>query len=565
MLLPLNRVTRSRLLGFNTRRLIHTVISTKKALPPRKVLYAGSTSLMAAGLGLTFHDELNDQAHHYGILLQRISIAAKVGVAVAVDYKITLSRTYTSIEEKQAAKQKCDLRSANRVLDGFLKLGGIYVKIGQHVSAMSYILPVEWTSTLSVLQDQCEPSSPEDIKHMFLTDYGSTIDETFEEFDWTPLGVASLAQVHKARLKKTHDDRDDDWVAVKFQHPRLEEFCLIDLQTVSFIIQSIKRVFPDFGFDWIMQEMKESLPLELDFEREAANAAKVKENFAAEYARKKTPLVIPGVVWAKKRILCMEFIKGGRIDDAEYLKEHNIDPSQVSAEITKIFSKMMFLDGFLHCDPHPGNMLIRPSKSPQQSNFNFEVVLLDHGLYRTLDDTLRKDYAHLWVSLLKGDEEGIREYSLRIGCRPDSHRLFASLLTGREWSIISTADLSSNRADTELNRVTEKAKDFIGRIYDILQTLPRIVLILLKTGDLLRGIDETLMQRDGKYMTYAIMGKFCAKAVWLDMRSNLMNLIYNSTTTTMKWKWMKDLICVWWEYRLIQCSLWMYQLKAQWQ
>lgn len=209
----------------------------------------------------------------------------------------------------------------------------------------------------------------------------------------------------------------------------------------------------------------------------------------------------------------------------------------------------------------PGNILIRPSQDPK-SKFNFDVVLLDHGLYRTLTDQLRNDYAHLWTSLIRGDEEGIRKYSLRVGCRPESHRLFASLLTGREWSTISAADLSSDRTSTEVSRVSGRAKGFISRIYDILETLPRIVLLLLKTSDLLRGLDETLRKSHDKYMTYALMGKFCAEAVWDDAKVNLLTRIKESPNLSSTWSLIKNLIYAWWEYKTLKYGLRLYQLQS---
>ncbi|KAF1800698.1 ABC1 family-domain-containing protein [Mucor lusitanicus] len=534
--------------------------SRRPALPRKRNywLAAGTSTLLCAG-GFTWY-ESDSQARHVTLAVKRMSVATKVGISVAIDYKKTQSRKYSSEEEQLNAKSECHQRCAERVLAGLQKLGGIYVKLGQHVSAMTYILPIEWTTTLSALQDRCDPTSEEDIRKLFLTDYGVPLDQVFEEFDWKPLGVASLAQVHKARLRKEHTDQGD-WVAVKFQHPRLDEFCRIDLKTVSFIIDTIKRMFPDFGFEWILQEMQESLPQEMNFEHEAGNSYKLKENFAYERKHHKTALVVPEVVWAKRRILCMEFIEGARIDDLDYMKEHGIDPSQVSTEITEIFSKMMFLDGFVHCDPHPGNILIRPAKDPK-SRFTFDVVLLDHGLYRTLTEQLRTDYAHLWTSLIRGDEEGIRKYSLRVGCRPESHRLFASLLTGREWSTISTANLSSDRDTTEIKRVSSRAKGFITRIYDILETLPRIVLLLLKTSDLLRGLDETLRQTGDKYMTYALMGRFCAEAVWIDARQHLIRRIKESPSITASLGLIKSLFKAWWEYQSLEYSLWMYQLQS---
>lgn len=209
----------------------------------------------------------------------------------------------------------------------------------------------------------------------------------------------------------------------------------------------------------------------------------------------------------------------------------------------------------------PGNILIRPAQDPK-SRFNFDVVLLDHGLYRTLTEEVRTNYAHLWTSLIRGDEEGIRKYSLLIGCRPESHRLFASLLTGREWSTISSADLSTDRTVNEISRVTGRAKSFIVRIYDILETLPRIILLLLKTSDLLRGLDETLRSSHDKYMTYALMGRFCAEAVWRDAKTNLITRMKKSPNFSTTWSLIKNLFCAWWEYKSLQYGLRLYQLQS---
>lgn len=293
----------------------HNLLATRfyrKSVKPsisnnkKKWLLVGGT-LCCGGLGIQWY-ESETQARHVAVAIQRMSVATKVGVSIGLDYKRTQLKNYKTEEESIQAKRQCHQRCADRVLLGLQKLGGIYVKLGQHVSAMTYILPVEWTTTLSVLQDRCDPTPPEEIEKMFLSDYGHSIDDVFEEFDWNPIGVASLAQVHKARLRKEHqtNNADDDWVAVKFQHPSLDEFCQIDLKTVSFIIDTIKRIFPDFGFEWILQEMRESLPLEMNFECEAENSFKLKKNFAYEKEHHKTALVVPDVIWAKRRILVME-------------------------------------------------------------------------------------------------------------------------------------------------------------------------------------------------------------------------------------------------------------------
>ncbi|KAI8139954.1 ABC1 family-domain-containing protein [Fennellomyces sp. T-0311] len=512
---------------------------------------------IGTGVGATGLCYTNDDARHVFTALQRCGTAGMIGARVAWNYKTLLSANYANDEAYQTAKRECDKRSAEIVLRGLQSLGGIYIKLGQHVSAMVYILPPEWTETMAVLQDRCDPTPEEEVRQLFITDYGHPIEDIFDEFDWNPIGVASLAQVHKARLKESGQQ-----VAVKLQHPALDEFCRVDMETVTVIIDVIKKAFPEFGFGWLVDEMRESLPRELDFVHEAMNSKLVAQNFADDIKHRRTALTVPQIVWARRRILCMEFIEGSRIDDVEYMKQHNINPAQVSAEFSEAFSKMIFMHGFVHCDPHPGNVIIRPAKDPKHSKYNFDIVLIDHGLYRHLPEQIRIDYAHLWTSLIRGDVEGIKKYSKRVG-GTDTYQLFASILTGRAWETVSSANLSTVRSSTELQHMSAGAMEFLVDIADILARLPRVVLLLLKTSDLLRHIDEVLRSSSSgqdDHLTYVIMGRYCAKAVWLDTKQHLLNKL---SEIGFNWQVFKALALSWWHYHSLAFMLWLYQRAAR--
>jgi aarF domain-containing kinase len=224
---------------------------------------------------------------------------------------------------------------------------------------------------------------------------------------------------------------------------------------------------------------------------------------------------------------------------------------------------------FLYTDNNhtidPGNVFIRPAKDPKHSKYNFDLVLLDHGLYRELTNELRVNYAHLWTSLIKGDEAGIKEYSLRVG-GTDVYQLFACMLTGREWTKISESDLNSVRHDEEVGRIAEGAVEYLVEVADILGKLPRTVLLLLKTNDLLRHVDEKLNNNEpgaipDDHITYVIMGNYCAKAVWLDTKQYLldkMNLMGFSLNL------FKELFRAWWQYTSLDYALWIYQLTSFW-
>lgn len=166
------------------------------------------------------------------------------------------------------------------------KNGSIFIKLGQHLSSMGYLLPLEWTTTFVPLQDKCPVSSIESIEQVFVADTGKRIDELFETFEPTPIGAASLAQVHIGTLKGTGQK-----VAVKVQHPALAEWAPLDLALTRMTFSMLKKFFPEYDLEWLSKEMDFSLPQELDFRMEAENA-----NRASEYFKKHSdaPLVIPG-------------------------------------------------------------------------------------------------------------------------------------------------------------------------------------------------------------------------------------------------------------------------------
>lgn len=278
-------------------------------------------------------------------------------------------------------------------------------------------------------------------------------------------------------------------------------------------------------------------------------------------------------------------MEGARVDDLEYMQRHRIEPSAVSTELMTIYSKMIFLNGYVHCDPRkhsppsvwpglmsclpfltgcvfidPGNILVRPHQGPRhRGRPAFDIVLLDHGLYRTVPDDLRLNYARLWTAVIEGDEESIEKYCTGVG--GSDHRLFASLLTGREWHTIRDAQLSVPRSALEKERVANKdGMRFLRRIKNIFATLPRVMLLLLKTSDLLRNVDEALRKGTAAspYVTYAIMGQYCAEAVWNETKEKIWDQLSRVGFT---WQLLKTLVVAWWKYQRIELSLWTYLLN----
>ncbi|KAJ4939527.1 hypothetical protein JOQ06_028975 [Pogonophryne albipinna] len=254
------------------------------------------------------------------------------------------------------------------------------------------------------------------------------LSELFLSFEEKPHGAASLAQVHKALL---HDGRT---VAIKVQHPKVQSQSVKDIVMMEVLVKAVHWLCPEFAFMWLVDEAKKNMPLELDFLREGQNSEKV-ANMLAHFPF----LKVPKIHWdlSTKRILTMEFAEGGQVNDREYMKKHGIDVNEISENLGKIYSEMIFVRGFVHCDPHPGNVLVRNCPKSKKT----EITLLDHGLYQVLEPDFRLDYCRLWQALIRGDMSGVERYSRRLGAG-DLFPLFACVLTARSWTAVN-AGISS--------------------------------------------------------------------------------------------------------------------------
>lgn len=484
-------------------------------------------------------------------------------VAVCVwDYRRVLNAKYASKQDEDEELRQCHLRCAQRVLVALQTNGGLYIKLGQHLSSL-ILLPPEWTSTLKPLQDQNEPTPLPELEVLFREETGKTFDEAFTWIDEKPIGVASLAQVHRACDRET-----GEVLAVKMLHPNVERFSHVDMRMVTILVHWVKRVFPDFSFEWLADEMNKNLPLELDFRHEAGNSRRCQEDFA-QY--KHTCVVFPRVPWVFRRVLAMEFVEGRRPDDLQYLDAHRIDRNRVSQELSKIFSQMLYIHGFFHADPHGGNLLIRPRQPHSRSKENFEIVLLDHGLYFEIDEELRSNYARFWLSLLSRATPKVqrerRKYAKLVGnIGDDLYPILESAITGRsglegsddknphgvqgKQRMSSLLDLDGGTKIPEAEQehirktVMEKEGMFVD-VLDLLRRVPRAMLMVLKINDLTRSLDANLHTTHGPARPFIITARYCALAVH---RNDEKKLKERWRSDGMSLRLVRDYTASWWSY-----------------
>jgi aarF domain-containing kinase len=392
---------------------------------------------------------------------------------ISADYKWGRKWLLEKGMRAEDAERTVHQRSAERLLKLFKTQGGVYVKAGQHMSSLYYLLPKEYCSTLAVLHNQATSKPFESILPVLRSELGASASDCFESLDVVPVAAASIAQVHKAR----YNGMD---VAVKVQFPDVDRLSTGDVRTIEIITNFISWAFPEFKLKWLVREFDNNLPLELDFTHEAANSNRTRKLFAHN-----PRFSTPKIYHATKKVLIMEWIEGVHIDEPKLITKLGFSPSEVAYELNRAFSEQIFVHRFVHCDPHAGNVLVRKMEKKD----DFQIVLLDNGLYREYTEEFCLDYAQLWMAILRQDEQALSKAAKRLNV--NEHRLFASILTARSWEGMKKT-LFQGMAERELSHIQSQAALRAAAITDILATVPSPLLLVLKTNDLLRSINMEL-------------------------------------------------------------------------
>jgi aarF domain-containing kinase len=396
-------------------------------------------------------------------------------------------------QENNGKLKRCHSRNAIRLKDMCAKNRGVYIKLGQHLAMLDYMLPEEYTNTLSTLLAQTPRSSWEDVEAVLcedLRDAGSSgvtsTDGLFDSIEHEPIASASLAQVHIAY-------KDGKKLAVKVQHRGLREESIYDMLAITKCIDFISYLFPDdFQYQWLTREMNTNLPLELNFETEIHNSIQAKENLHKFILS--GDLVIPEVhkALSNSRVITMDYEEGCYVNDVNTIKNMGLRTADVAKLVSTTFCEQIYRHGFVHCDPHEGNVLVRP----HTKNANRPcIVLLDHGLYKKLDDNFRLDYCNLWSSLILGDKDAIKAACVHLKVGP-AYTLLSAILTMRPWDDIVNKDRSKVESGKLSASDAQMLQIYAQKYFkDIVQLLGRVdsdMLLLLKTNDCLRHLDRKL-------------------------------------------------------------------------
>lgn len=287
-----------------------------------------------------------------------------------------------------------------RIVKVLRELGPSFIKLGQLLSTRADIFPEAYLREFAKLQDNVPPIPFTDVEALFYAEQGIAIDDLFESFSQEAIASASIGQVHQARLKNGLE------VVAKVQRPGIEHQIRVDLEILKDIGGLIERrtsLGEIYKITEMVEELSISLVEELDFALEGRNAEIIQKNFL-----KDERVYIPKVYWeyTSKRFLVMEYVHGRKISNRQELADAGFDPLVIARTLADALIRQIYLDGFFHSDPHPGNLAVLPGN---------RVVFMDFGQVGRIDEELRDRIADLVLALVRHNVDGIVTVLLQIG------------------------------------------------------------------------------------------------------------------------------------------------------
>ncbi len=339
------------------------------------------------------------RVRHLGRYRQIVQVLVRHGLGAVVDQLGLTSLLAWPARLQRREPPPAPQTLAEHVRAAIEELGPTFIKLGQVLSTRPDLVPPDLLHELNKLQDEVPPAPWDQIRQVLEETYGRPLERVFAEFDPTPIGSASLAQVYAAKL---HDGTD---VVVKVQRPGILRTISIDLE----ILRDLARLAQErttlgeiHNLEEIAEEFAFTLRGELDYVREGRNAERLRQNMASLDV-----VYIPRVFWeyTSERVLVLERISGVKIDDVDGLRAAGLDPHQVILNAAEMIVQQALVDGFFHADPHPGNFFVLEGNV---------LGVMDFGIVGYLSERVREDLIRLFIVSVLMDSEGIVEQLLRM-------------------------------------------------------------------------------------------------------------------------------------------------------
>lgn len=281
-------------------------------------------------------------------------------------------------------------------------LGPTFIKIGQALSTRPDMVPPAFIAALERMQDDVAPLPFDAIRGVIESELETKLSRLFDSVDETPIGTASLAQVHRGTL------RDGRRVAIKVQRPGIETQIRDDLEALASLAGKVDR-HTDMGrrmrfSDWV-HEFRKTLLAELDYRVEAENLTRFGQHFEAY-----PDVFVPTPLWdyTRARVLVMELVDGVKATDISGISRTEQDLGQLGASLMRAYLDQLFVHGELHADPHPGNLLVTGDG---------RIALLDLGMVAHIPPRRREQLLKLLFAAVDGRGEEVANEAVAMGTR----------------------------------------------------------------------------------------------------------------------------------------------------
>ncbi len=368
-----------------------------------------------------------------------------------------------------ARTQEHHLRRAERLTAGLAALGPTFIKLAQLFSSRADILPQPYLSEIGKLQDRVPPSPPDDILRVVEAELGAHADDLFQDFRRDPIAAASLGQVHEARVGDRH-------VVVKVLRPGVEAAVALDLDISFRFLFWLNILFPNHhvrAVTNVVREFSVRVRAEMDFRVEAENIERF-QRFFRDDRRVRVPAVVSQ--FTRRRVLVMEYLEGTKIDRLhDRFASGRLSFKQVMETLTGVYLRMMMVDGFMHADPHPGNLFVQDDGT---------LVLLDWGAVLEVPKWTRESILGLALAVGHEDIDGVINQMYRMGMiSPEVSRGEIREAATEILGIVGRAKTTNRR------RILE---EIVGQVLDTFYTwpllLPQELVYFFRTAALIEGL-----------------------------------------------------------------------------
>jgi predicted unusual protein kinase regulating ubiquinone biosynthesis (AarF/ABC1/UbiB family) len=357
---------------------------------------------------------------------------------------------------------------AERLTASIASLGPTFIKLAQVFGARADILPEPYLGSIGTLQDQVPPVPFAEICRVIEDELGQPITEIFTELNPEPVAAASLGQVHRGRVGEID-------VAVKVLRPTVEAVVALDLEISFRLLLFLNVLFPNHhvrGLTNVVREFSVRVREEMDFRQEARHIELFHKHFSTD-SRVRAPHVHPQ--FTRRRVLVMEWVAGDKVDRLQHRFESgNLDFQRLMQTLTEVYLRMLLVEGFVHADPHPGNILVQADGT---------IVLLDWGMAIQLSRQTRENILRVALAAGRDDLDAMISGMYTLGMiDPEISRSEVREAAGEILVVVARV------RELGARRVQEMIRDIMDTFYTWPLMLPRELVYFFRAAALLEGL-----------------------------------------------------------------------------